>query len=883
LRLAVSMSSKNDSAIHVLHVDDDLSILEVSKQILMEMGNFKIDTACCVEEALQKISTEHYDVVISDYEMPQKNGLQFLEELRRQNNQVPFILFTGKGKEEVVIKALNLGADRYQNKQGDPEIVYTELLVTIRQLFEKTKTKKMLWESEERFKNMVTNSKDLIMLTQADGIILYLSPACKEILGYEPSELIGKVPWIIHPDDLERVQKIFQSALTTELRGTAEYRILTKQGKTKWLNHSFSQIWENCKLKQIVSHLTDITESKKTQASLLESEERYRMIAENAQDIITVTDTQTRYIYVSPSMERLFGYDCNELIGKNAFEFFHPDDIPAIQSTFPALFRGGESPLIEFRFKTKDGLYIWLEGKAKGVKGKNDEVRVLVVSRNIEKRKKAELANALYEKNFRAYLESSPIAVFVANSSGKYEFVNDAACKLLAYSEEELLNMTVQDVVPKGDTPGRNFNQLKEHGYFAGEMKLTQKNNTLIDVFLSASKLPDGKLVAFCEDFTDRKKVEQSLMESHKKFQDLAETNGEFIWEMDSQGRYTYCSQQMEKLWGLKPAQMIGKTPFDAMPLADKEKAIANFIQNCNSPKSFNGLESTAYDSQGRLVFIETNGIPFFDNQGQLLGFRGISRDITERKKAEEQLKSSNQKIKTANEKLQVIGSLTRHDVGNKLSVISANTYLLKKSIGSNPELVRKLEAIDLAVFQSNKLFEFSCLYEKIGAEEPITIDVAESFGEATLLIHNPAIEIVNRCQGLTVKADTMLRQLFYNLIENSLKHGKTVTHIEIGYTENEQGTIIFYRDNGVGIAKENKEKIFSEGFTTGNGSGLGLKLVKKMVDVYGWSIQEVGMPGKGAQFNIIIPQTKKGSNYHRRTEIKLESNPALFSEPTQA
>jgi DNA-binding NarL/FixJ family response regulator len=120
-------SSNNKSVIRVLHVDDDSSILEISKQILMDMCNFDIDHACCVDEAFKKLSTGQYDVVISDYEMPQKDGIQFLKELRERKSEIPFVLFTGKGREEVIIKALNLGADRYINKNGDPETVYFEL------------------------------------------------------------------------------------------------------------------------------------------------------------------------------------------------------------------------------------------------------------------------------------------------------------------------------------------------------------------------------------------------------------------------------------------------------------------------------------------------------------------------------------------------------------------------------------------------------------------------------------------------------------------------------------------------------------------------------------------------------------------------------------
>ena len=105
-------ASNKKNNIHVLHVDDELCILEISKLMLMDLeSSFDIDNVCCVDEAFKKMSNGQYDVVISDYEMPQKNGLDFLKELRDKNNQIPFILFTGRGREDVAVKALNLGAD----------------------------------------------------------------------------------------------------------------------------------------------------------------------------------------------------------------------------------------------------------------------------------------------------------------------------------------------------------------------------------------------------------------------------------------------------------------------------------------------------------------------------------------------------------------------------------------------------------------------------------------------------------------------------------------------------------------------------------------------------------------------------------------------------
>jgi signal transduction histidine kinase len=108
------------------------------------------------------------------------------------------------------------------------------------------------------------------------------------------------------------------------------------------------------------------------------------------------------------------------------------------------------------------------------------------------------------------------------------------------------------------------------------------------------------------------------------------------------------------------------------------------------------------------------------------------------------------------------------------------------------------------------------------------------------------------------VIADSLLGQLFYNLIDNSIKHGKKVAQIRLHYNKDEDGVKLFYEDDGVGIPSANKPKLFGEGFTSGNGSGLGLKLIEKIIGVYGWTIAETGEPGKGAKFTITIPKLNK-------------------------
>jgi DNA-binding NtrC family response regulator len=159
-------ASNKKNAVRILHVDDDLCLLEVSKQILSMENNFDIDNAASVDEALKKMEKESYDAVVSDYEMLQKNGLDFLKALREKSNQIPFILFTVKGREDVAVKALNLGADSYINKNGSPETVYCELADAINKTVERKKSRELLAKSESKYHALVENSLQGIAILQ---------------------------------------------------------------------------------------------------------------------------------------------------------------------------------------------------------------------------------------------------------------------------------------------------------------------------------------------------------------------------------------------------------------------------------------------------------------------------------------------------------------------------------------------------------------------------------------------------------------------------------------------------------------------------------------------------------------------------------------------
>jgi signal transduction histidine kinase len=235
-----------------------------------------------------------------------------------------------------------------------------------------------------------------------------------------------------------------------------------------------------------------------------------------------------------------------------------------------------------------------------------------------------------------------------------------------------------------------------------------------------------------------------------------------------------------------------------------------------------------------------------------------LAKEITERKKAELELNQTMEQLVSVNEKLGVVGSLTRHDVRNKLSVVTGYAYLLKKKHGDQADIVEGLGKMEQAVKDSMRIFDFAKMYEQLGVEELFNVELEKPINEAADLFSGLTIKIVNECNGLTILADSFLKQLFYNFLDNSLKHGEKVTQIRLHYTKEVDVVNLFYEDNGVGIPEADKPKLFHEGFSTGKSTGLGLFLIKKMVEVYGWTISEEGEPGKGAKFNITIPKLNK-------------------------
>jgi len=287
--------SVQEETLRVLHVDDDASSLSVSKTILEIENKFEIDNVSSVDEAFKRIGQRQYDAVVSDYQMSQKNGLEFLKEIREQNNQVPFILFTGKGREDVAVEALNLGVDSYINKNGSPETVYCELADAIKKTVERKKSTQLLAASNSKYRLLVEKSLQGIMIALDTPLrIVFANESMGKMLGYSPEELTSisssEVGELIYHED----RAIFFNRFRNQLEGNQannsyEFRGVRKNGSLVWLEAFATRIEFNGQ-SAVQAMFLDIDEQKKAEEILRKSEQRYRELANSLPEIIFESD-----------------------------------------------------------------------------------------------------------------------------------------------------------------------------------------------------------------------------------------------------------------------------------------------------------------------------------------------------------------------------------------------------------------------------------------------------------------------------------------------------------------------------------------------------------------------------------------------------------------
>jgi len=485
--------------IHLLYVDDEPALLELTKMFLERSGDFSVDTEASAQEVISILKNRHYDAIISDYQMPGMNGIEFLQQVRKDGNAIPFIIFTGKGREEIVIEAINNGVDSYIQKGGNPRAQFAELAEKIRQIVRRTRAERALKESEARYRAIFQTASDITQILDRNGRIIYDSTSSR-ILGYPPGSLIGKDPLDdLHPEDKDRIRSDLAQVYANKNAGIpSEFRVRKADGEYLWveaiatnligvegidgivvttrpiaerkaaeeelkkkheeLHAAFEQLTATEEeLRQNYNELA-ISEHRlaETEHKVRASEAFLNCVITDVREGITAFDADLRYILWNPFMEELTGIPAADVLGKHLtelFPFFHDTEIPGNLERALAgeMVEISDIPL-DLNIKKKR---IWVRYVGSPLYDPDGTITgVIGVVQDITTRKEAELALLATteelkesEEKYRNVFEAknNPLIIVDAETRGILD-LNQAASELYGYTREEMMQMTLMDL-----------------------------------------------------------------------------------------------------------------------------------------------------------------------------------------------------------------------------------------------------------------------------------------------------------------------------------------------------------------------------------------------------------------------------------------------------
>ena len=637
----------------VLLVDDDEDLLTVASRFLTkEDSTFEIDVVSSAEMALEAFNKDPYDVIVCDYEMPfGMSGLEFLELMRRRNLDIPFVIFTGRGREEVAIKALNLGANFYITKGVEPKSLYAELAHTIRTVVKHRRAQLALDESDSRFRASFENAAIGMAIVSVDLEIIQVNSALCKILGYEELELVShNLEDFIHPDDLGKAPDMALSQLKGETSGpTYEWRFLTKDGQIAW-TRTTSSLTHDTKGTPLyfVSQIQDITEAKITSKALLDSEMRFRSAFHDASIGMALVSFKDNIVDCNQALSLMLGYSREELTQMSFSEFTHPEDADKTPIVTDGKFDTGKTTIqLEKRYIHKSGhtVYTFISSSI-GSSEEGEPIYYVTQFQDITEAKLASDALAISETNYRSLVENS-IQSYAIIQDGCYAYVNEPFANTLGLSKEDALSLNPNQIwelvhaddieelkirneaLARGEdiAPRHVFRYIRRDGsmrWVEGHIRPAEYNGR-----------PAHQIVEI--DITEQRESELALQGSLDFLDTLLNTISSPVFYKDLDGKYQRCNVAFaRKLIGISVDEVKGKTSdilLDRIRGLTKQDLIKldKELLEGGPDQSF---EITIEDPQGMLRDYQVNRTCFRIQKVKPYGIVGVLLDVTERKRA---------------------------------------------------------------------------------------------------------------------------------------------------------------------------------------------------------------------------------------------------------
>jgi PAS domain S-box-containing protein len=515
-----------------------------------------------------------------------------------------------------------------------------------------------LKESEEKYRVLADSLPEVIFDIDLAFNITYTNLIASKILGYTKEEFRDGMDifQFISLDDKEVVLKQTKQIFRGEHVKPLILSLKRKDGTSFFANVYANRIFKDNRVIGARCIIHDITEMKITQEKIIESEEKYRVLSENAQDLITVVDNHFKIDYVNEKAhKRLMGYSSEELIGKKALDLIHPDDRELVIKALKDRYKS-----IEVRIRNSGGKYVWMETTADYYKNPDGKNYVLTIARDISDRKEAAQKLIESEKKYKELANSLPEVIFEIDLNFNLVYTNAIASKIFGYSHEDFKKgLNANDFILEEDRDEviRNLNLIfRGKTVDPGIMQLRKKDGTLFYGTINATPIyKDSKIVgmrSIIHDVTEMVEAEQRIKESEEQFRTITEQSLMGISIIQDE-KIKYINETLADILGYSTNEMLGWAPgefFKVLYPEDKKKII-EFATKMEKQfeNKFQYYEARGIHKSGSLIWLEVySKVIMFQNRP---AFLTSYIDITERKKAKEDLRESEEKYRFLFEK----------------------------------------------------------------------------------------------------------------------------------------------------------------------------------------------------------------------------------------